>query len=157
MRELYLQRYSDNKDCTQGILYELKNGEIYLHGYTLEDEYRTVKIAGETRIPSGRYELKLRKDATPLTMRYREKYDWFTWHIEITNVKHFTGVYIHIGNRDEHTEGCILLGDGVDNNRISEGSISNSTVSFKRFYKDLYAYLENGQVFLNIRNESALI
>src|SRR5688500_5460626 len=111
IREFKLQRYSDNGDCTQGILIEFKNNKSFLHGYTLEDEYRNVKLAGETRIKAGRYELKLNKwvdskgDPSPLTQRYRTKYSWFKWHIEITKVPNFQGVYIHIGNKDSDTEG----------------------------------------------------
>lgn len=163
-RELKLQRYSDNGDSTQGILIEFKDSkESFLHGYTLEDEHRNVKLAGETRVNAGRYELKLNKwvDAkgspSPLTQRYRLKYPWFKWHIEITKIPNFTGVYIHIGNKDGDTEGCILLGDSVDNNNISEGVVSNSTVCFQRFYKDVFNYLEKGnQIFINIVDEIGL-
>src|SRR5688572_13804843 len=118
-----LQRFSDNRDCTLGLLFEKKDTRMLFQSYTLEDEQREVKQSGETRIPTGFYELKVLKSDTPLTLKYRAKYPWFKHHIEVTNVKGFKGVYIHIGNKDEDTDGCILLGDNADNNVIGYGSV----------------------------------
>ncbi len=153
-----LQRFSDNRDCTLGLLFEKKDTRMLFQSYTLEDEQREVKQSGETRIPTGFYELKVLKSDTPLTLKYRAKYPWFKHHIEVANVKGFKGVYIHIGNKDEDTDGCILLGDNADNNVIGYGSVSNSTQAFMRWYSKVYDYLEsNGKAFLEIRDESKLL
>src|SRR5687768_11457935 len=82
----------------------------------LEDTHHDTKIAGDTRIPAGFYELKLREEDTPLTLKHRKDYadlpwfkenpDWF--HIEITGIKNFNGVYFHSGIDDSHTLGCNL-------------------------------------------------
>lgn len=155
---LILQRYSDNRDCTLGILLEKKPSGIFFHCYTLEDEHRDVKLSGETRIPSGFYEIKINKIETPLTLRYRKKYPWFKYHLEITGIKNFKSVYIHIGNKDEDTDGCIIVGDNADNNRIGYGSISNSTQAFCRLYQYMYDHLDsNGKCFIEIRDEKNLM
>lgn len=158
---LIIQRYSDNRDCTLGLMFKkVLDGtteRLSLYCYTMEDEYRAVKVMKETRIPAGFYELGIRQDETPKTLQYRAKYPWFKKHIEILKVPNFTGVYIHIGNNDEDTDGCVLLGDTANNNNIGIGEIGNSTNAFKRFYTEVYELLEKGtKVFLTIKDEKAL-
>lgn len=157
-----LQRYSDNRDSTLGLLLEKKQdgkGEkLVFQNYVLEDEFREVKQSGETRIPAGFYELKIMEAETPLTKKYQAKYPWFKKHIEVTNIKNFKGVYCHIGNTDEDTDGCLLFGDNADNNRIGPGSVSNSTQSFKRWYEVVYEHLSAGKkAFIEIRDESYML
>ena len=140
-----LQRYSDNRDSTLGVLLKVldtvQGQRPVLQAYTLEDEYREVKVNGETRIPAGTYQVDIQKADTPLTLKYRAKYAWFKNHLEIKNVPNFKGVYLHLGNFDADSAGCILIGDNADNNSIGPGSISNSTASFKRFYESVYPHL----------------
>jgi hypothetical protein len=110
----------------------------------LEDEHRDKKVMHETRIPAGEYMLGIRKELTEMTQRYRKKFDWFKFHIEILNVKNFSGIYIHIGNTDKDTSGCLLLGQRpfgfTEKNKILE-----STITFKKFYDWAYSKLEKGQ------------
>lgn len=148
-----LQRYSDNRESTLGLLF-LKGSGLFC--YTLEDEFRAVKVAKETRIPAGFYELGLRQEQTPMTIRYQQKYPWFKKHIEILKVPNFTGVYIHIGNKDTDTDGCLLLGDVANNNKVGQGEITQSTIAFKRFYDKVYPHLESGKAFIEIRDENKL-
>jgi len=157
-----IQRFSDNRDCTIGLLFKKLldgNGErLHFEGYSLEDEYRAVKEMKETRIPAGFYTLGLQAIETPKTLQYRAKYPWFKNHIEILNVPNFKGVYIHIGNKDEDTDGCILLGDTANNNNVTTGEITTSTVCFKRFYEVVHELLSKGQkVHLEIRDEKFLL
>ena len=157
-----LQRYSDNRDSTLGLLFEKKSDnqgpKLVFQNYVLEDEFREVKQSGETRIPAGFYELKIMEYETPLTKKYQAKYPWFKKHIEVTNIKNFKGVYCHIGNTDEDTDGCLLFGDNADNNRIGPGSVSNSTASFKRWYEVVYEHLESGKkAFIEVRDENYLL
>ena len=139
---LSLQRFSSQKDSTLGIF--KVNGEYEC--FSLEDEYREVKVAGETRIPAGHYEVEFYEIVTPMTERYRKKYPWFTYHIHIKGVKNFKNVYIHIGNDDDDTEGCILLGDGVTSNRFNEdNNLSSSRVAFERFYRMIHPILKSDE------------
>jgi hypothetical protein len=156
--QLIVQRFSDNRDSTIGLLLEKRPSGLFFHAYTLEDEHRDTKVAKETRIPAGFYELKLNKADTDLTLRYRSRYTWFKYHIEITGVKNFVGVYVHVGNKDEDSAGCLLVGDNADNNQIGYGSISNSVQAFSRLYKYVHEHLESGQkAFIEIRDENKLL
>lgn len=78
-------------------------GKLYIDGQyfcdTLEDTVRSVKIAGKTAIPEGKYKVKK-------TMSPRFK----TILPEILNVPNFSGVRIHSGNTAKDTDGCLLLG-----------------------------------------------
>jgi hypothetical protein len=148
-----LQRVNDNGNSTIGNLF-YEDGRLF--SFTLEDEYREVKVKGETRIPAGFYELKIKKEDTQLTIKHRTNYgSWFKYHIEITNIPNFTGVYVHAGNDERHTEGCLLLGDNLMNNEIfDKNHLAQSTQAVKRFYEKAYPALEAGQkVFLEIRDE----
>jgi Family of unknown function (DUF5675) len=154
-----LQRFSDNRQSTLGILIKIPvTGRPFFQAYTLEDEFRESKVSGETRIPAGKYEVVIQMNETPKTKQYRERYKWFKNHLMLNNVPGFTGIYIHVGNTDDDTDGCILLGDNADNNQIGPGSISNSTASFKRFYDEVFDWLDNGnKVFIEIKDESKLL
>jgi hypothetical protein len=153
-----LQRFSDNGDSTLGLLLkvlETKQGKkTVFQGYTLEDEQRAVKVSGETRIPAGIYTVDIQKVETPLTMKYRAKYPWFKNHLEVKNVPGFKGIYLHVGNYDENSDGCILIGDVASNNVIGDGSVSNSTIAFRRFYLSAY---DNLPFTLVIRDEKNLL
>lgn len=153
-----LQRFSNNRESTLGILHKViisagKEVPIF-QGYTLEDQFQLTKVPKETRIPPGIYNVDIQKADTPKTLQYRAKFPWFKNHLEIKNVKDFVGVYIHLGNSDDDTDGCVLIGDNADNNVIGPGSISNSTAAFKRFYESVYPHLP---VKLIIRDEKYLL
>jgi hypothetical protein len=137
---LELLRFNDNNESTIGLLF--LNGKFFC--YTLEDEHRDIKVRGETRIPEGHYKLGLRKEDTPLTLSYRKKHTFFKYHIEVLNVPNFSGIYIHPGNNDAHTDGCILVGNNLNNNRKAKGLLSDSTTAWKELYEILYPLLEKG-------------
>lgn len=142
MKDIYLRRFSDDGDSTLGGLYI----DSKLFAFTLEDEFREVKKKGETRIPAGVYKLGIKKSVTPLTEKYRNKYSWFKYHIEILNVAEFQNVYIHIGNYETHTDGCVLLGSGAEIRDEKSEIISKSTERFKKFYNIIYPLLEKNEM-----------
>jgi hypothetical protein len=151
-----LQRFSDNRESTLGLLYKV-GALTPFFSYTLEDEFRESKKTGETRVPAMTYNLVLQKTETPKTVQYRKKYPWFIFHIMLENVPGFVGVYIHIGNNDDNTDGCLLLGDSCDNNSIAPGTIAQSTNAFKRFYGQVFEALTKGEIVtLEIRDEKFL-
>lgn len=125
--------------------------------YTLEDEFRESKLSKETRVPAMVYNLVIQEVETPKTKQYREKYQWFDKHIMLENVPGFVGIYVHIGNDDKDSDGCLLLGDVADNNSIGPGTIASSTNAFKRWYTQVYPALKAGQIVtLEIRDEKFL-
>jgi hypothetical protein len=160
MKELnfLLQRYSDNGNSTQGILFEKLEAKPKFFSHSLEDEYRELKLSGETRIPAGKYELKIRKEDTVLTIKHRTTYgSWFKYHIEIVGIKNFSGVYIHSGVSEKHTDGCLLLMDTMNNNQIDALEESRSLQAIKRFYEKVYPHLDGGgKAFLEIRDEQSI-
>ena len=155
--ELEVIRFSNGTDSTNGILLELNRhaSSPYSEGYrckrtflayTLEDEQRDEKIYGETRIPNGTYELGLRK-----TGGYHAKYskrfkDIHIGMLHVTNVPGFEYILIHCGNTDEHTAGCLLVGDSQENNQITkDGFIGKSTQAYKRIYPRIAEAIDCGE------------
>jgi hypothetical protein len=138
-----VHRIHDTGKATIGYL--LVDGKYFC--WTLEDEGRKAKIKGETRIWEGVYKLGIRKDDTPLTVKHRQAYgSWFKYHIEILNIRDFTGVYIHAGNDETHTDGCLLLGDMLANPIIQPNKpLTASIQANKRFYELVYPKLEKGE------------
>lgn len=159
---LILQRYSDNRESTQGLLFKVITvgavKKLHFMGHILEDEFRDEKVMKETRIPAGLYPVEFNKAETPLTLKYRAKFpSFFTFHLEIKNIPNFKGVYMHIGNSDDDTEGCPLMGDTANNNNIAPGAIGGSTQAFIRNYKDISDALNKGEkVFIEVRDEAKL-
>jgi len=133
-------RYSSDTDSTLGIVFI--NGKFQC--YSLEDEFREVKVKGETRIPKGVYTLGVQENLTPLTKKYLDRHDFFERHLHVKNVPNFTGIYIHLGNTDEHTDGCLLLGNEVNNNRLKAGRLNDSVSAYKEFYLKVYPEAKKG-------------
>ena len=132
-------RYNHDKDSTSGLLF-LDEFECY----TLEDEHRDVKVRGETRIPEGTYILDWQETITPLTKKYRAKYDWFDKHLHIKDVPGFTGIYVHVGNYEKNTDGCILVADQAVNDPKDYASVQyKSTQAYKRFYQKIQKRLND--------------
>lgn len=158
MLDHLLQRYSDNAESTLGLLMRREATALRFLGYTLEDEARAVKVQGETRIPAGIYDLALRKVVSPLTLAYRKRFpDWFSWHVQIMAVPGFAYCYLHIGNDDDDTDACVLMGDSTNNNQNGKGFIGESAKCYTRWYKDIVPRLEAGQrARIEIRDEHRL-
>lgn len=159
-----LQRLNDNRESTIGAIYK-KSAKPVLYGWTLEDEFREVKVMKETRIPAGRYEIVINRADTPLTLKYRERYPaWFKFHLMLKDVPNFKGVYFHVGKNDDWTDACITMGNTVNNNTIKDGEIGDSVECFKKFYMELYDHLdwmENKKyvntAFIDIKDEKHLL
>lgn len=56
-----LQRYSDNKNSTQGLFFRKTESSPIWMSHSLEDEFRKDKVMGETRFDAGTYPLKIAK------------------------------------------------------------------------------------------------
>jgi len=138
--KLKVIRFSDNKESTLGLLF--LNG--IFECFTLEDEKRTKKIFGETRIPEGIYDIGLRKEGGHHS-RYLSKFgpDFHKGMLQVRNVPNFKWILIHIGNSDDDTAGCLLLGDIAYNNKNTEGFIGKSTKAYKDMYSKVIEALKN--------------
>lgn len=143
--EIDLVRYNSKEDFTDGIF--LINGEFQVH--TLEDEGRTKKVYGETRIPDGRRKIQLRTKGG-FHQRYLKKFgsDFHKGMLWIKEVPNFEFVLIHIGNDDDDTAGCLLV--GMSNNADEKGFIGDSTTAYKKIYPPIRdAILRGEEVFIN--------
>ena len=143
---LQVLRFSDSGDSTNGILVELlPDGREFLC-YTLEDEQRDKKVMAETRIPEGIYDITLRTVGghhAKYSKRFPDIHEGMLW---VRNVPNFEYILIHCGNTDEHTAGCLLLGDSQENNQLMEnGFIGKSTQAYKRVYPKILKALNDGE------------
>jgi len=144
--KLEVLRFSSQKDSTNGILFDITGGKRKFLCYTLEDEYREEKVAGETRIPAGTYDLVLRK-VGGFHGRYLKKYgEMHKGMLWVWDVPNFEYILIHTGNTDEHTAGCLLVGDSQQSNLIkSDGFTGSSTQAYKRIYPPIAAAIERNE------------
>ena len=146
--QLEVLRFSSQADSTSGLLFESTDiGKKFLC-YTLEDERRALKVRGETRVPAGTYKIELRNEGG-FHQRYTKKYPGIhRGMLHITDVPNFEYILIHTGNTDEHTAGCLLVGDSQENNNIiKDGFIGKSNNAYKRLYPSIAkAILNNEEV-----------
>ena len=143
--ELIVLRFSSQEDSTNGLLFERTSMGNKFLCYTLEDERRALKIPGETRVPAGIYEVQLRTEGG-FHNRYSKKYAFHKGMLHIQDVPNFEYILIHTGHTDEHSSGCLIIGDSQENNIIiSDGFVGKSVNAYKRIYKPIAKALEKGE------------
>lgn len=127
-----LDRKDHGPDGVFGVLYDGKHNQLFVtleHAY-LEDGKYTSKI------PDGSYECNRGEH------RLHNMTEDFTT-FEITSIEGHTNILFHVGNYNEDSEGCVLLGKGMGhkqgvNWKTSGGKmIVNSRVAFNEFMKML--------------------
>jgi len=117
MMLIEVKRPPSNDKCTIGKLYV--NGVFECD--TLEDVVRPKKIAGQTAIPAGEYDVIIN-----MSNRFKRLLPL------LVNVPNFDGVRIHAGNTDADTEGCILVGKAN-----GKYSIANSRAAFEKLFAQM--------------------
>lgn len=140
MMKLEVIRYFTSNDFTLGMLLDVTEGRKFLC-YTLEDEHREVKVMHETRIPAGTYKITLRTEGghhARYTQKYGDMHKGMLW---VRDVPNFKWILIHTGNTDEHTSGCLLVGNTSDH----KGFVGSSVAAYKRIYPVIAQALENGE------------
>jgi len=144
--ELEVLRFSSQLDSTNGLLFDITKGKRDFLCYTLEDEYRDDKVMGETRVPSGSYKVTLRTTGG-FNSRYEKKYgEMHKGMLWVRDVPNFEYILIHTGNTDEHTAGCLLLGDSQQANfGTSDGFVGSSAKAYKRVYPAIAKALVEGE------------
>jgi len=126
------------------------NGLLFIDGvfecYTLEDQYQAVKVMHETCIPEGTYDIQFRKTGG-FHAKYSERYKNAHYGmLHIQDVPNFTYILIHTGNTDEHTSGCLIVGETQQDLEISkDGFIGSSTTAYKKMYAKVAAQLLQGK------------
>ena len=144
--KLRVLRFSSQEDSTSGLLFLEDEFGLNFLCYTLEDERRALKVKGETRVPQGTYEIKLRTEGG-FHERYKKRFGALhKGMLHVIDVPNFEYILIHTGNTDEHTAGCLLVGDSQENNVIiKDGFIGKSTNAYKRIYKDISKAIINNE------------
>ena len=143
--KLEVIRFSSEADSTSGLLFDVTNGRKFL-AYTLEDEYRdseNAKVMAETRVPAGTYKVILRTHGG-MHPRYAKRFpDIHRGMLHVIDIPNFKYILIHCGNTDEHTAGCLLVGDTQKNNQINKnGFIGSSSKAYSRIYPPIAEALE---------------
>ena len=126
------------------------NGLLFIDGlfecYTLEDQYQAVKVMHETCIPEGTYDINFRKTGG-FHAKYSERYKNAHYGmLHIQDVPNFTYILIHTGNTDEHTSGCLIVGETQQDLEVSkDGFIGSSAVAYKKMYSKVANKLLQGK------------
>jgi len=100
-----------------------------------EEEIRSIKVKGQTAIPTGIY---------PVTITYSPKYKKMM--PLISNVKGYSGIRIHSGNTSKDTEGCLIVGKNKE-----VGKVLESRVTYNALYKRLVQTKE--RIIIDIRRK----
>jgi hypothetical protein len=140
--KLTVVRTQFGTDATNGIL--LVDG--IFECFTLEDQYQAVKVMHETCIPEGTYDIKFRT-VGGFQEKYKKKYQNAHYGmLHLQDVPNFTYILIHGGNTDEHTSGCLIVGETQQDLDISkDGFISRSQIAYKKLYRKVANVLLQGK------------
>lgn len=135
--------YASEKD-TLGLLYVDGVWKCLI----LEDEHREVKVPGETRIPAGRYQVILEHSPKfSVPDRYGHKM------LTIVGVPNFSGIRIHRGVNEAHTDGCPLVGLGF-RFELGRARLFDSPKAYEILYGSVAPRLERGEeCFIEIVDE----
>ena len=114
--------------------------------FGIEDEYRSQKVMHETRIPAGKYKIGVRTHGK-FHEKYKALYPWHKGMLEILGVPRFTDVLIHIGNDDDDTSGCYLIGEGCYAKR-GNMSVQNSRGAYEKFYNKVIDAALAGNLYI---------
>ena len=138
--DIDVHRITSDDDSTLSVIYI--DGVFECFG--LEDEYRENKVPADTRIPAGEYRVELRTEGG-FHNRYTSKFPAFhEGMLHVQDVPGFEYILIHIGNTDENTEGCLLVGQ--NGNTAGELTVGSSTNAYKSFYKKVIEACKNNDL-----------
>lgn len=139
-------------------------GELYIDNvfqcYTLEDKDREldstmttadigkIKVFGKTAIPRGTYPITISQTGIITDVGQRPIGGVKKLPL-INNIKGYSGVFTHVGNKATHTEGCLLCGEGKGQDTL----ISSRPAFNKVFDKIIAAAGANANVVITYLKE----
>ena len=143
--KIAVDRFTSDRDTTLSRV--SLDGRFVCFG--LEDEFRTIKVADETRIPAGAYSVGLRT-AGKHHQQYQQRFpDIHRGMLHIQDVPGFEYILIHCGNTHANTSGCLLVGTGA----IAEPgnmSISSSVAAYRKLYPMVVDAAAAGQLQIEL-------
>jgi hypothetical protein len=151
--ELWLERLTHGRGSTLSAFFI--DGRFRC--FVCEDEPRAVKVAGETRIPAGRYALKLRTIGGKHE-RYLAKFGapWHAGMLWLQDVPGFEYVEIHPGNDQSDTDGCLLPGLTGFLHDDGGGHLGNSVLAYQKIYPPIRDALLTGRaVWITVTDRDA--
>lgn len=98
------------EDPDRGLTSDMTNAEI-----------AKVKVYGKTAIPKGSYKIEM----GVISPKFRSRQWAVRWGgriPRILNVPGFVSVLIHVGNRPEDTDGCLLVGRNTVKGQVNESA-----------------------------------
>lgn len=145
--DILVDRYLSTNEATLSHVYV--NGEFYCFG--LEDEFRAVKIPGETRIPAGSYKITLKTwggfhERYKVDRRFREYHQGMLW---VREVPDFENILIHVGNTEKDTAGCLLVGMVRDETRMV---IYRSAEAYEKLYRRVLPAAEQNRLYVTYKD-----
>lgn len=142
--KLLLQRIKSDTATTLGVLWR----DGFSECFTAEDGHHDVKIKGETRIPAGTYPIRPRTEGG-MIQRYKKRFSWHKGMLHLQDVPGFQYVYIHVGNDEKDTEGCILVGRSADRQDMT---VRSSARAYEALYEAVYVAAEAGELEITIED-----
>lgn len=150
---IIVSRYPSEKEWT---LSEFNIVGTKFGGVGVEDEYRAVKIKGETRIPTGVYELGFHN--SPKFSKYfyvdkdgylnATKTDRFTtphYPIHVLNVPNFEYVLWHWGNSEKDTDACYIVGSKFETPDMRTGRVLASKIKYVEIYPIVFQMMRKNK------------
>lgn len=128
---------------------------VYVDGvhlvFGLEDEWREVKVPGETRIPAGIYKIRLRTFGEhhvkySKDRRFRSFHQGMLW---LQNVPGFDAILIHVGNYERDTKGCLLV--GLERNE-TQMTLSRSGEGYSLLYNKVVDAASHDHLMIELRD-----
>ena len=94
-------------------------------------QIRHVKVQGKTAIPAGSYSVTLKIVSPKFSNFFRYPWARMTGGFlpRLCGVPGFDGVLIHVGNRPEDTDGCLLVGGNT-----VKGQLTASAATFQKLW-----------------------
>lgn len=136
-----VKRQTESNEWTQG--------RLFIDGvyecFTLEDQKQEKKVMHETRIPEGAYKIKLRTFGghhEKYKVKFPDMHKGMLW---LQDVPGFHDILIHIGNTDDDSSGCLLVGKD-----FYGGKVTKSTVAYTDLYKKVVNAAEKGELSITV-------
>lgn len=152
--ELVLKRRFKDLNYTIGSLYiedkyfcdTIEDTDRYLDSSMNLEDIKRIKVYGNTAIPYGTYKI----DMDTISPKFKDR-SWakpYDGKIpRLIEVKGFDGVLIHVGNTEQDSLGCILVGE----NKV-KGKVINSTITFNNLMNVLLeSYIAGEEIYLIIK------
>jgi len=121
--------------------------KIYIDGcfecFGIEDAKRNTKVYGQTCIPEGTYQIRLRVWGG-FHKRYSKRFSDHVGMLEVVDVPNFKYILIHIGNTIKDTAGCLLVG-AKEGNLNGEAAVLSSQKAYRQLYSKVIQAMQQGE------------